>query len=62
MEKLPTNGRPLSMGGHSLKKMEAERTPLYRAGSDAAVDNFGRLSDTVRDAAEAFDQTFNPGN
>lgn len=62
VEKLPTTGRPLSMGGHSLKKMEAERTPLYRAGSDAALDNFGRLSDTVRDAVEAFEQTFDPGN
>ena len=38
--------------------MEAERTPLYRAASDAAVDNYGQLSDTVKDAVEAFDQTF----
>lgn len=58
VEKLPTAGRPLSMGGHSLKQMEAERTPLYRAASDAAVDNYGQLSDTVKDAVEAFDQTF----
>ena len=58
VEKLPTTGRPLSMGGHSLKQMEAERTPLYRAACDAAVDNYGRLADTVRDAVEAFDQTF----
>ncbi|WP_294496906.1 shikimate kinase [uncultured Gemmiger sp.] len=58
VEKLPTNGRPLSMGGHSLKQMEAERTPLYRAACDASVDNYGRLADTVRDAEEAFEQTF----
>ena len=58
VEKLPTNGRPLSMGGHSLKNMEIQRTPLYRAAADASVDNYGRLSDTVKDAVEAFDQTF----
>ena len=58
VEQLPTAGRPLSMGGHSLKQMEAERTPLYRAAADASVDNYGRLADTVKDAVEAFDQTF----
>ena len=45
-------------GLDALMKMETERTPLYRAASDAAVDNTGRLEDTVAAAVDAFERTF----
>ena len=51
-------GRPLSTGLDALRKMEAERMPLYRAASDAAVDNTGRLENTVETAVQAFETTF----
>ena len=50
--------RPLSTGLDALRKMEAERMPLYRAASDAAVDNTGRLENTVETAVQAFETTF----
>ena len=49
---------PLSTGLDALRKMEAERMPLYRAASDAAVDNTGRLENTVETAVQAFETTF----
>jgi len=48
----------LSTGLDALRKMEAERMPLYRAASDAAVDNTGRLENTVETAVQAFETTF----
>ena len=58
VERLATGGRPLSTGLDALRKMEAERMPLYRAASDAAVDNTGRLENTVKTAVQAFETTF----
>lgn len=58
VERLATNGRPLSTGLEALTRMETERTPLYKAAADAAVDNTGRMQDTVALAAEAFERTF----
>ena len=58
VERLATGGRPLSTGLDALMMMEIERTPLYRAASDAAVDNTGRLEDTVAAAVDAFERTF----
>ena len=58
VERLATGGRPLSTGLDALRKMEAERMPLYRAASDAAVDNTGRLENTVENAVQAFETTF----
>ena len=58
VERLATGGRPLSTGLDALMKMETERTPLYRAASEAAVDNTGRLEDTVAAAVDAFERTF----
>ena len=58
VERLATGGRPLSTGLDALRKMEAERMPLYRAASDATVDNTGRLENTVETAVQAFETTF----
>ena len=55
---LAPGGRPLPTGLDALRKMEAERMPLYRAASDAAVDNTGRLENTVETAVQAFETTF----
>lgn len=46
LEKLPTEGRPLSQAG-SLREMEAARTPLYEAFSDHPIDNNAAVSETV---------------
>lgn len=51
VEALPMNGRPLSSGREALRRMEAERTPLYAAAADAAIDNTGTLEQAA-DAAE----------
>ncbi len=58
VERLATGGRPLSTGLDALRQMEAERVPLYLAASDAAVDNTGRLENTVETAVQAFETTF----
>ncbi len=48
LDKLPTDGRPLSQRG-SLEAMYARRRPLYEAASDFPADNNG----TVSESAEA---------
>lgn len=58
LERLATSGRPLSTGLDALRRMEAERTPLYSAASDAAVDNAGSLERTAELAVRAFETTF----
>ena len=52
------NNGNIGSGLDALRKMEAERMPLYRAASDAAVDNTGRLENTVETAVQAFETTF----
>lgn len=38
VEKLATSGRPLSKDLETLKKMEKERTPLYKAAADVIIE------------------------
>ena len=40
-------GRPLSSSTEALKKMEAERRPLYLAAADAVIPNSGTVEDTA---------------
>lgn len=42
LEKLPTDGRPLSQAG-DLAKMYQDRLPAYTAAADLAVDNDGEI-------------------
>lgn len=51
---LPMDGRPLSKDLETLKKMEAERAPLYERFADVFVDN----DTTLEDAAEKILQDF----
>lgn len=39
IDKLPTRGRPLSQNIETLKKMEAQRIPLYKAAADITFRN-----------------------
>lgn len=39
IDKLPTRGRPLSKNIEALKKMEAQRMPLYKAAADITFRN-----------------------
>lgn len=39
IDKLPTHGRPLSKNIETLKKMEAQRMPLYKAAADITFRN-----------------------
>lgn len=47
LEKLPTNGRPLSQAG-SLNRMYEIREPMYRAFADYRIENNGSLTDTLQ--------------
>ena len=47
IEKLPTNGRPISQA-NDLGKLYAARRPLYEAFADQVIDNNG----TIQEAAE----------
>ncbi|MGN0974383.1 MAG: shikimate kinase [Gemmiger sp.] len=58
VSELPMTGRPLSTGRQRLQEMESERTPLYRAASDAAIDNTGPLEWAVEAARDAFERLF----
>ena len=51
-------GRPLSSSTEALKKMEAERRPLYLAAADAVIPNSGTVEDAVTAAMEALDGNF----
>ena len=42
----------------ALKKMEAERRPLYLAAADAVIPNSGTVEDAVTAAMEALDEIF----
>jgi len=56
LDRLKTEGRPLSTGMDALKRMETERAPLYRAAADAAVANEGTLADCVNRVLEEYDE------
>ena len=45
-DKLPTAGRPISQA-NSIEDLYAKRLPMYKAFSDAEVDNNGAVHDTV---------------
>lgn len=51
LDKLPTEGRPLSHKG-KLAQMAAVREPMYARFTDFTVDNNGRLEDTVNKICE----------
>ncbi|MBR4875397.1 MAG: shikimate kinase, partial [Clostridia bacterium] len=46
LDRLPTEGRPLSQAG-KLAEMFAVRDPLYAAFADHTIDNNGTLDDTI---------------
>lgn len=46
LDRLPTDGRPLSQAG-KLQEMFESRAPLYERFADCSVDNIGSLSETV---------------
>ena len=46
LEKLPTEGRPLSQAG-SISEMYQKRAPLYEHFADFKIDNNGTIDDTV---------------
>ena len=46
LDKLPTDGRPLSQAGR-LEQMYAVRRPMYRSFADAVISNDGALEDTL---------------
>ena len=54
VEWLATAGRPLSPDRETVKRMEAERAPLYEAYSAAKIDNTGSVEQAARRAIEAF--------
>ena len=55
VELLATDGRPLSVGGlEALRRMEAERAPVYAACADAQVDNAAGVEQAVDSALRAF--------
>ena len=51
LEKLPTDGRPLSQA-NKLSDMYETRRPLYAAFADAVIDNDGQLEDTLAQIME----------
>lgn len=51
-------GRPLSSSTDALRRMEAERRPLYLAAADAVIPNTGTVEDAVAAAMEALDEIF----
>ncbi|MBQ6373045.1 MAG: hypothetical protein IJJ45_01015 [Clostridia bacterium] len=54
LDALPLDGRPLSRSRETLEAMWQVRAPLYRAASDATIDNDAAPEDAVRAAEEAF--------
>lgn len=54
MEKLPTQGRPLSKDRETLRGMELERMPVYEAFADAVIDNNGSPEVAVSAILEEF--------
>ncbi len=52
IENLSTDGRPLSKGADALKKLYAERAPLYAELSDITVENNGEIQIAVNEVIE----------
>ena len=51
LDRLPTDGRPLSQAGN-LTQMYESRRPLYEAFADHGIDNNGSIADTLRSIGE----------
>ena len=60
VEKLATQGRPLSAGLEALRKMEAERGALYAACADFQIDNIGAVEDAASRIMEGFYEALDP--
>lgn len=60
VEALATQGRPLSTGLDALRRMAAERGPLYAACADFAIENDGEKSAAVQRILEGFDEAVDP--
>lgn len=59
VEALAVGGnRPLSSSMEALRRMEAERRPLYEAAADAVVKNDSTVEAAVAAALEALDEAF----
>ncbi|MCE5342945.1 MAG: AAA family ATPase [Eubacteriales bacterium] len=56
LDRLQTKGRPLSTGMEALRRMDKERTPLYRAAADYTVENNRALIDCVQNVLEGYDE------
>ena len=56
LDKLPTEGRPLSMK-KDVRTLYQEREALYRRFADARVDNNGTIEETVRQIKALFEST-----
>jgi len=54
---LSTEGRPLSTGMDALRRMERERTPLYRAAADFSVNNAWAAADALNTLLEGFHES-----
>lgn len=49
LEKLPTDGRPLSKNGDVLKEMFSKREPLYLEVADYIIDNDASIEETLNE-------------
>ncbi len=56
VEKLSTEGRPLSTDPDALRAMEEKRLPCYRRCADFAVDNDGEIDAAAQTLKEGFDE------
>ena len=56
LERLKTEGRPLSAGLETLRRMERDRAPYYCDTADYTVMNDRTLSDCVRRVLEGYDE------
>ena len=56
LDKLPTEGRPLSMK-KDVRTLYREREALYRRFADARVDNNGTIEETVKQIKALFEST-----
>ena len=57
LDKLPTEGRPLSMK-KDVRTLYQEREALYRRFADARVDNNGTIEETVRQIKALFETEY----
>lgn len=56
VEKLKTDGRPLSKGPEELRRMEHERAPFYLQAADRTVQNNRTVADCVRKVLEEYNE------